>query len=259
MGIQQSASTSTSPRCTMLRSLVDLVYPRTCLECVRLLERAETDLCPDCRSRIRRVDPTSSQMRRAIENLSLGGVISDLVCLYAYTDDSPVRSVIHALKYRGMPSVGIRFGQELGATLRVLGICADLVVPIPLSVRRKRERGFNQASRIAEGVAKVTGIPVAERLVVRTRESASQTGLPPEARRQNVLDSFEAIRGAERRLARRKCLLIDDVITTGSTVLECASTLRRAGAQEVLACAVALACEQDTYKEGVREPHGLNT
>lgn len=198
-------------------------------------------------------------MRRAIENLTTGGVISNCVCLYRYADDSPVRSVIHALKYRGMPSVGIRFGQELGATLRALGISAELVVPIPLSVRRKRERGFNQASCIAEGVARVTGIPVAERLVVRTRESASQTGLPPEARRQNVLDAFEVTRGAQRCLARRKCLLIDDVITTGSTVLECASTLRRAGAQEVLVCAIALACEQDTNREGVREQHEPNT
>ena len=225
----------------MFRALLDFLYPRTCHSCGRLLPDEERDICRRCRSMMKRYDPSSDDARDRVRTLKSSGAVSDFICLYSFEEGSPIRALLHALKYRSFPSVGTRLGKELGMAVAERRTGATLIIPVPLSRRKIRERGYNQASSIARGVSLVTAIPVAEEALLRIVDGPSQTSLSREERRDNVRDSFSVSRSGLARSAGKSCLLIDDVITTGATLLECATELREAGATEVIACAVAAA------------------
>lgn len=108
---------------------------------------------------------------------------------------------------------------------------ATALVPVPLSARRYRERGYNQAALLARGLADLTGAPYQSNLLRRTRYTVSQVGLNASERRDNVQGAFQAVRQA----AGRNLMLIDDVCTTGSTLEACAQALKLAGAERVTA------------------------
>ncbi|MFI5214824.1 MAG: ComF family protein, partial [Gemmatimonadales bacterium] len=122
--------------------------------------------------------------------------------------------------------------REIGARLRG----ADLLVPVPLGARRRRERGHNQAELLAEALGKRCAVPVVEALE-RSRETRTQTSLHPEQRRVNVAGAFRATRALE----GSKVVLVDDVLTTGATLASAAQALGAAGAAEVGAVSFARA------------------
>ena len=153
--------------------------------------------------------------------------------------DEGAQALIHLLKYREKPSVGVRLGRMLGEAVRgdsrMSGV--DLILPVPLHRSRVRERGYNQSALIARGVGEALGRPVEEKALARTRATRTQTELSAEERVQNVSAAF-VVRRPER-VAGLRLLLVDDVITTGSTLDACAGVLLEAGAAEVFASAVA--------------------
>ena len=120
--------------------------------------------------------------------------------------------------------MGRMMAEELKATSFFDGI--DLIVPIPLSRKKERQRGYNQSEWIAWGISEATGIPTDTTSVVRTKSNPSQTTLDHRQRRENVRDIF-AVRHPGS-LEGRHILLVDDVITTGATMLSCAETIARA-------------------------------
>ena len=120
--------------------------------------------------------------------------------------------------------MGRLMAEELKATSFFDGI--DLIVPIPLSRKKKRQRGYNQSDWIAWGISEAIGIPTDTTSVVRTKSNPSQTTLDHRQRRENVRDIF-AVRHPES-LEGRHILLVDDVITTGATMLSCAEAIARA-------------------------------
>jgi ComF family protein len=125
--------------------------------------------------------------------------------------------------------------------MNVWGVTGDYLVPIPLHRRKLRERGYNQAELIACGMSEVTGIPVRTDLVRREKFTQTQTMLSLEERKKNMDDAFEVVPVATRNLENKTCILVDDVITTGSTILSCARELRDAGASRIIAASSALA------------------
>ncbi len=151
--------------------------------------------------------------------------------------DGPLREAVHALKYRGKLGLVEPLGRGLAEVAaqdpRLSGV--DAIVPVPLHPRREGQRGFNQAEELARVVSVQLGRPVRKALV-RVRDTPSQTELDEDQRRRNVREAF-AVRG---RVDGLRLLLVDDVVTTGSTLGECAAILRRAGAEDVYAVAVAM-------------------
>ena len=150
------------------------------------------------------------------------------ISFFHYTPHSPHSRILFELKYHNHPEVGKTMGrmmaEELKATSFFDGI--DLIVPIPLSRKKKRQRGYNQSDWIAWGISEAIGIPTDTTSVVRTKSNPSQTTLDHRQRRENVRDIF-AVRHPES-LEGRHILLVDDVITTGATMLSCAEAIARA-------------------------------
>lgn len=203
--------------------LLDLVFPPR---------------CPGCRLRGTLVCARCMQQCRALRNdapAPLGRAIAPLrsvAALYQY--DSPLREAIHLLKYRRRRALAKPLGELCVEALpNAVRSCA-LVVPVPLHPVRERERGFNQSALLAEAIAAELGLPVSRELH-RTRSTEHQVGMNRAAREVNVRDAF-VWRGAQPRGA---VLLVDDVLTTGSTLRECGRALRAAGAVEIHALTLA--------------------
>jgi ComF family protein len=146
---------------------------------------------------------------------------------------------IHELKYRGRRRVASRLAgmllEEAGA--RALVAESDVLVPVPLHPRRRRERGFNQAALIAREVARRCERPWVEDALVRRQETPPQAGLSAAERRRNVASAFVVRRRGP--VAGKVVTLVDDVLTTGATARACALALRAAGASEVRILALA--------------------
>ena len=132
--------------------------------------------------------------------------------------ESPARELIHALKYQGWRGVGDFMGAEMARRATAAERSADFVVPIPTSVRNSRRRGYNQAEVIASALAGALGIPLLACLE-RRRQEGTQTALNPMQRRANVSGAFVLAEACGDIIQGRRILLVDDVITTGATIL----------------------------------------
>lgn len=165
----------------------------------------------------------------------------------------PLRALILEMKFRGRERLGLRLGRLLASKWPwVLENCdgrMPVLAPVPLHPSRHRERGFNQAERIAEGLreglrqaAPGENPRVEIRALLRIRRTPPQTGLSLAARRENVRGVFSVANPV--RVRGRAVVLVDDVMTTGETLSACARVLRAAGAECVLALAVARATPQ---------------
>lgn len=147
-----------------------------------------------------------------------------------------MRTLIHRFKYGYQVRLRRPLGLLMAEEISLPG-GSDLIIPVPLHVRRLRQRGFNQAVLLGEILAQEWQLPMERTTLQRVRWTEPQTTLPAAAREANVRGAFAVARPIG--LAGRRVLLVDDVYTTGSTVSECARVLRHAGAAEVLVATVA--------------------
>ncbi len=248
------------------------LFPSDCRFCGAPLENiSRLPVCPACLAGIHRLDiPVCSVCG---ERLALAAAPPDDRCglcrrveppfaqALAYGSyDGALRDLLQLLKYEGVrPAAGV-LGRRLGEVLLTLRGRLDgppLVIPVPLHAQKLRQRGFNQSHLIARAALRNlhrgTGTPweLAAGALLRVRATASQTGLTPHQRRENVRGAFAVARAD--RVRGRDLLIIDDVFTTGTTVSECARVLRRAGAARVLVATVARALKPEV--ERVLPPH----
>lgn len=209
------------------KEILDLLYPPKCPFCGHLLEKGDL-LCPDCRRDLPWLSGPAGE--KTVE--LTGGCVSVLEY------DDRVKKAVHGFKFHGKSARSEVFGLLIAQCVREHELTADLVTWPPLSKKRLRKRGYDQAQLLAEKVGKELGLPV-----VRTLEKAhrpAQSGLDGEAqRRANVLGAYSAINAET--FQGKRLLLIDDVVTTGSTLSECAKVLRLAGAEGVVCATLAKA------------------
>ncbi len=156
-----------------------------------------------------------------------------------------LRGLIHLLKYESITPVagplGSMMAQAIGELLSGRGLMRPLLVPVPLHKSRRRTRGFNQAELIAQAAGKCLSprLEVASGILLRQRDTISQVGLSREERLHNVRGAFRV--SDPGRVKGRTLIVVDDVMTTGTTLSECARVLTRAGAERVWAVTVARA------------------
>ena len=228
------------------RWLAQLAWPGTCLLCAAS-RTGEIDLCRDCAADLRR---NESACRICAEPLAPADA-EPRVCGECLRDQPPFCSSLVPFRYAYPLDhlvQGLKFRNQL-ACARVLGQLfaecllaraeplPEAIVPVPLAPGRYRQRGYNQASELALSIRRSTGIAVLTDVVIRQRETTEQAGLDRKARLRNVRGAFAAIAS----LRARHVAILDDVVTTASTVREVATVLRQAGAEQVTVWAIARA------------------
>jgi ComF family protein len=192
--------------------------------------------CASCLTPFLNAFPLDFDGRCALCRAGLRG-FDAAYCFGAY--EGPLRELVHLFKYGKVRSLARPLGNLLAAALP-LDESFDAIAPVPLHWRRQWQRGFNQSELLARNIAGRTGIPVVLALR-RLRSTSAQAGLNNAGRRQNVAGAFACRRGARwaRRIQAKRILLVDDVMTTGSTAAACALALKRAGAARVALLTVA--------------------
>ena len=233
-----------------LKRGVDLVYPRNCQGCSTPLEEATAGvLCGHCLGGAKYIklpycERCSLPFDGAVDDSFTCGYCHELKFQFtravaACRAEGIVRDSIHRFKYNRQMYFGYHLAEWMIAVARerIDWGQVDAIVPVPLHPRRKREREFNQAEYLARALERVFRKPMDHRSLRRTKDTGTQTALGAEARRQNLRDAFTVRDPAP--FKGKRLVLVDDVFTTGATMDSCSRALRRAGAQDVVALAVA--------------------
>ena len=206
--------------------VLDFIAPRLCVVCQRRLAPTERTVCTVCQLHLPRTtfqfSPSDNVMARRFWGLV---PIERAAALTDYEPHSEMAAIVYQLKYGDRPDIGEDMGRLMAREMGLGGFFdgIDALVPVPLSPRRQRQRGYNQSERLAAGVSQQTGIPVVTGVLRRRHFRQSQTTLSHLERQENVSDMFY-VRHPER-LQHRHVLLIDDIYTTGATLLACAEQL----------------------------------
>lgn len=210
---------------TILGKFFDALYPEdvACICCGKEIQSGTGRICSECKEGLKAA-------RRYPCPDHLDG------CLSAFDYDCPIKYSIQNLKYGRKTYLADILGDYLPYDET---FCAEWIIPVPLHQRRLRKRGFNQSELLARRLSERTGIPIVNDVLIRTFYTEPQANLSGNERRKNLNRAFSCVKPPE----AGTVLLVDDVITTGSTLSACAAELKRNGVQKVYACTVASAVE----------------
>jgi ComF family protein len=207
--------------------VLDLFFPPLCCICDCYLPPDHKTICENCWSEIPEFDGIFDQ---SLRNKSF----NDLFILFQF--EEKIRQLIHLLKYKHHLTLALYFAREAKKRFPVFNNGNyDEIVPVPLYKTRKRERGYNQSEEIAKALAHIFKIPVKSEHLLRIRSTSSQTKMSEKEREINVRNAFSC----PVHLKDTNILLVDDVITTGSTIEACVKALLSAGAKNVDVFAIA--------------------
>ena len=209
----------------LFKSLINLLFPRTCAACGNLLLEGEDTVCTTCRFLLPKTG-YEQHSDNPLAQIFYGQMpFNAVMAEFFFSKTGKVQHLIHGLKYHHCRENGIFLGQEIGKSLLQAsdyqGI--EFIVPIPLHPKKEKRRGYNQSHVIAEGISEIMNIPIAENCLVRRVFTDTQTKKSREDRWQNVKDIFE-VKNPEK-LKGKHVLLVDDVLTTGATLLSAGKAL----------------------------------
>lgn len=210
-----------------LDDFFSLFFPELCACCGTNLVSNESVICSDCVYHLPYTDfhliKDNSVARQFWGRLPIieGGAFLH------FSKGSRVQNLLHQLKYNNKPEVGFKLGQMYGRILNdhVDYQKPDLIIPVPLHPARKKKRGYNQSEYFAEGLSSALNIPTSPSILTRTIYTDTQTRKSRFVRHENMKDVFEANNKEE--LQDRHLLLVDDIITTGATLENCALAIRK--------------------------------
>lgn len=215
------------------------LFPHYCLVCGERLSADRLMICPTCLDLLPRY-PGSEALYEAEKRLEGHAPFTEYRSDLGFTHHNPVRDLIHTIKYEDHPELGERLSRLYAPEHLRAGHFADIgvAVPVPLTPSRLRRRGYNQSTYIARGLTDILDIPLDETLLARRDSHGTQTHRGRESRWESMKKAFYVPHPDL--VSRRRVLIIDDVLTTGSTLTACALALMAAGAESVsyytLAC-----------------------
>ncbi len=202
-----------------ISSIFDIIFPQFCLVCEQNLEKQENFVCWRCLS-----DLEFAQNHFYTENEITELLVSDppvytAASFMIYRSGGVLQEMIHQLKYKQNKLIGTWLGIQLADNLKDWLSRIDLIIPVPIHAKRKAIRGYNQSEVIAESISVATGISMDAKSLTKTINNESQTHKTKIQRIANVENAYEC--KANHKLKGKNILLLDDVITTGSTTLAC--------------------------------------
>jgi len=207
----------------MLQDLLNIVFPSNCITCKKTLFKGEKYICTSCHFNIpkgdRALTANSDSGQLLYEKKSFKGSTH----LYYFDKDGKTQKILHQLKYKTNQDFGIFLGELMGADFKKALPKIDFLVPVPLHPKKLYKRGFNQSELLARGMNKLLKINISTTVLIRTRFTETQTKKGKKERIKNMKDAFEIT--DKKTFKNKTILLIDDVITTGSTLKECVREL----------------------------------
>lgn len=226
---------------SLLGKLLDLFFHRNCLMCGSRLHGSEETLCTSCLSTLPRTDTWENPDGNEMVKIFWAHIpIERCASLFYYQGHSPASQSIYALKYGDRPDAGFFLGEMIGneGIRRNFFEGIDAIIPIPLTPKRKKKRGYNQSEQIAKGIRRQTQLPIITDAVRREVFTESQTHKNKWQRQENVEHAFRLApyyhdekgrKHPSTDLADKHFLIVDDVCTTGATVIACCQELMKAG------------------------------
>lgn len=207
--------------------ILDFISPRLCVVCGQRLAPTERSLCSVCLFHLPRTDFHQKPLDNPMAQLFWGlAPIEKAAALFYYHPHSETAQLVYRLKYNNRPDIGEDMGRVMANELQAADFFSDIdvLLPVPLASKRLRQRGYNQSEQLAKGISDITHLPIVTKALRRKHFQQSQTTLNRWQRQENVEDTFWLKDGSQ--LQDKHVLLIDDICTTGATLISCANTLK---------------------------------
>ncbi|MHC1706935.1 MAG: ComF family protein [Bacteroidales bacterium] len=211
----------------LLKSILGLFFPRLCLACGKSLFDHEEFICNPCWMALPRTN-YHLEPENPVAGTFWGRVwLVDAAACFYYNRGNKVQRLIHQLKYKGEEELGEYLGEHYGSVLKQEDFLAgaDLLIPVPLHPKKLKARGYNQSEAIARGLGSALGVRVETGQLYRVKSTSSQTRKSRYDRWENVDNIFQVHDPDQ--LQNKYVVVIDDVITTGSTLEACVDALQR--------------------------------
>jgi len=220
------------------------LFPELCIICDSVRQPAEKWFCSACISKLKENSfgrdacrcGLNKNIRSCTCSVAWDFPFTSIDAIFDYNEHT--QSLIRNIKYNGKRSLAANLaGYHPG--LSTMNSRFDIIVPVPLHWTRLRKRGYNQAEWFAKGVSSITKIPVVQDAIYRVRSTGTQTKLDKSERGNNIRNAFALRKRADSKVAGKRVLLVDDVITTGATISECANAIIAAGCELVTVMSIA--------------------
>ncbi len=209
--------------------LLNFLLPRYCIGCGERLIGEEKHLCLKCLIKMPRtwlwLNPEENELAKNYWGRTGGLEVKRVVGYLSYVPDGTVSEIVKAFKYRGAKKLAYDMGRMMARELKPYGLFDDIdaIVPVPVTLRRRLQRGYNQSEWLCKGISKETGLVIYDKALKRLKFDTSQTRLTGHERTENVMDAFALVERSKALLEGKHLLLVDDVITTSATTRACAS------------------------------------
>jgi len=208
----------------ILEYCLDLLYPPKCVFCHKIIKKQ--GVCEECSKQLPYTRENSKQRLPEIA-----------CCVSPLYYEGMVRESVLRYKFGGVKSYSASYAEFIAKCIDLEGISCDIITWVPLSRKRRRKRGYDQAGLIAKELSRMIGVPC-ESLLRKCKNNPAQSRIhSPAQRRINVAGVYQAV--ASEKMHGSRILLVDDVVTTGSTLSECACVLKSGGAAEIIAATLA--------------------
>jgi len=221
---------------SMLSDFISLIYPQNCSGCDALLVQSEKGICSSCLIELEKIS-----IQKPITSFHFGRKeIDGFISGFHLIKGGVLLNIIHNIKYNNNKVSANILGIELGKKLKKMKVLDEIecIVPVPISLKKQRRRKFNQSEEIAKGIKKVIDIPIETNWLLRKNSLKSQTFSNRFERSQNVKEEYYL--NKKKTPSFKRLLILDDVVTTGSTIVSCLEAINNKDNLSVCVASVAL-------------------
>lgn len=229
----------------IVKPLLSFIYPEVCIICKNRIEGNEFCVCINCWLEFKECESTSKEFILFSNRIKSDNLIKNFIALYIFEREGKFQEAIHYLKYKNVKSIGFKLGEELGKKLNKKFGEIDIITSVPLHKLKERERGYNQADFICKGISKVTGYHFIPNILRRIKYTQTQTELNFQQRKENVENAFCINNNYRKYIKDKNVLLVDDVITTGATIIAAANVLKQTEAKCIYIASAGLAAFEE--------------